>query len=103
MSLKSLIEKRVTDRLSVCQDDARKILENLRKAGISANLFGSVLKKDVHPESDIDILILDRANMSRGSVLSLAERGSSIDVDVLFAEDIKPDVLEKIMEEINAH
>jgi len=102
MSYQAVIENRVRDRLAACRESARRVVTALRNKGVSAALFGSTLRGDVHTESDVDILILDHPQTSRGVVLALAEEVATVKVDVLFSEDIKPDVLRKIRAQIDA-
>ena len=100
MSLKSAIEKKVASRLAACRESARLATKALRDAGVQALPFGSSVKGDVHAESDLDILVVDRGNLQRGQILAIAERSSSVPVDVLFAEDVTPEALRSIQEDI---
>ncbi len=102
MGYKSVIDKRIAGHLLVCKESARLVVDSLQKAGVTASLFGSTLRGDIHTGSDIDILILDYSGVSRGAILDIAERTSRVPVDVLFAEDVKPAVLRMIKEQINA-
>lgn len=63
--------------------------EDLRKMGVSAELFGSMARGTVHDRSDIDVLVLCRNGYGRGAILRIIEdHADDISVDVLFAEDL---------------
>lgn len=101
MSVIGAIRKRISDRLAACQESARRVIAALDEAGIQAAPFGSTIRGDVHAHSDLDILIIGYHGMPRGQVLDIAEQASVVAVDVLFAEDVNPEALRLIMEQIN--
>jgi len=104
MSLNSAIRKKIDNRVSACRASAQAVIQALEKFGIRAAAFGSTVRGQVHQRSDIDILIFDRNGHSRGHIVTIADEASSVPVDLLFAEDVKPDTLRRIEAEIgNGH
>ncbi|MFZ4538896.1 nucleotidyltransferase domain-containing protein [Propionivibrio sp.] len=100
MSIEATILNRINDRLLACRESASQVVAALKDVGVEAVPFGSTLRGDVHTDSDLDILVLDCDGVPRGVVMEIAERASSVAVDVLFAEDVKPEVLNLIEQEI---
>lgn len=74
---------------------ARDVLARLREAGVSAKLFGSAARGDMHADSDIDLLVLDRGGVPALDVVEIAEQAAAgrVAVDVVFAEHTHPEVV----------
>jgi predicted nucleotidyltransferase len=100
-NLMEVLKRRKTERLLICRESSLLIITTLTQKGIKAEPFGSTIRGDVNSQSDVDILILDRNGMTRGQILVLAESVSLVTVDVLFAEDVNPSVLELIKGQIH--
>lgn len=99
MSYREFLEKRLVDRLSLCRESGSRIVRAMHDAGVHSVIFGSTARGDVHTESDIDVLVVEHGNVSRAQVLRLAESVTAVPVDVVFAEDVRPEVLQGMLKE----
>jgi predicted nucleotidyltransferase/DNA-binding XRE family transcriptional regulator len=80
-----------------------KLLRSLRKLGArDVRLFGSVARGDDGPESDIDLLVDIRPEVglfALGRMRTEAERLLGANVDIVPADGLKPDVVDRILAE----
>jgi predicted nucleotidyltransferase len=95
--------KRCASHLIECERSAERVVRALAGSGIESLLFGSVMRHQVSPASDLDILVQDRHGISRGIILCIAEEASTVEVDIIFAEDTSEVMLERIKTDIQHH
>jgi predicted nucleotidyltransferase len=82
---------------------AKDIVPFLREAGvIEASVFGSFTRGEVQPDSDLDLLVRYKENVSLFDVSSLKcelEKFLGIKVDLVSKDYLKPRIKERILQE----
>jgi predicted nucleotidyltransferase len=82
---------------------AKKIVPLLRDGGvIEASVFGSFMRGEVQPDSDLDLLVRYKENVSLFDVSNLKcdlEKFLGIKVDLVSKDYLKPRIKEHILQE----
>lgn len=79
---------------------AKATLRNLREAGVSARIVGSLAKGNLRTDSDVDYLIEDRGGLPESRISSLIEAAMrGFPFDVVFADRADPVLLRLMREE----
>jgi len=77
----------VKKRLVLARKEARKIISEMKKAGVTVELFGSMKKGNPFPNSDLDLLVTDCGGMDPEVVTYQIELLSGeVPVDVTFLD-----------------
>lgn len=77
-----------------------KINSHFNSIGISAKLFGSMARKNVHDHSDLDILVLDTNGYNPSYIRNVAEDyADNISVDILFSDDLPQHKIDRMLKE----
>ena len=75
-------------------------LAALRKAGVSAQIVGSLVKGKFRADSDVDFLVENRGGLSESMVVSIVESGmAGFPFDIVFADRADPGLLAMMREE----
>lgn len=98
-ALANLIARRTQLRRVACEHSARAVREALRSAGATVRIVGSVEAGRVHEHSDLDVLVVDRGPLREGELLALAERHSTVPVDLIFDDELAPHARARIERE----
>lgn len=72
---------------------ARACGSALAEAGVGAFVVGSVAYDAIHPESDLDLLIVSHAGKTWGQVRALVDAAAgpyAIRIDLIYAETLPP-------------
>ena len=89
-------------RAGVLRQAARACEYALARAGVRTRVVGSLAYGGVHPESDLDLLIVSYPGRTWGQVRSVvdeAARPYCVRVDVIFADTLPPAIRKAMLKE----
>jgi predicted nucleotidyltransferase len=93
----------VMRRLENGRNEAAKIIDSMKKKGVSVKLFGSMKTGKVFPNSDIDLLVTDCGPLDPEVVLvEIHAMEKEIPIDVTLLQFVPEKSLARIMESLHA-
>ena len=97
----TLLDRRASERRSVAQACASRIVEEAKSHGVDISVVGSLAKGRFRVHSDIDLLVRGSTNPARRAMLEKLVanqlRATELPYDLIFEADISPERVQELL------